>query len=200
MKYLNIGLISSLVITTASASGSSVINYNDYATVISSQPNYVTTPPREECFEKHEHNVTPSQNNSERSLAGPIIGGMVGGLLGNTVGKGSGKTAATAVGAMAGAIVGDRIANNSPSSSTPTKVVRCRTIPGETQISGYTLTVQYNGRTMTIVNSMDVPVGYLVPVSVNVSSTGGSAIPPQYTNVQQPIQNNTNLPRQTKVR
>lgn len=176
MKVISTGIISATILV-ASAHASN-INYSDYATVISSQPNYVTTSPREECTETYEQSTT-TQPSSERSLAGPIIGGIAGGLLGNTVGKGSGKTAATAVGAITGAIVGDRIGNSPSTTTAPVKVIRCRTIPGETYISGYTLTVQYNGKTMNVTSSSDVPAGYLVPVSVNVNVTGGSPIPPQ---------------------
>lgn len=83
-------------------------------------------------------------SNEGRSNTGAVIGGVAGGLLGSTVGGGNGKVAAAAVGAIVGAISGDRLDNRS---SNQGQVVQAACQGSTvTQVTGYLVTFEYQGR------------------------------------------------------
>ena len=93
MKKRNVALAALLVC----ASTAWAQQYEDYARVISSIPEYerVNTP-REECYSEYE----PQTRHGDRNYAGGIIGGITGGVIGAHVGKGNGAKAATAAKAV----------------------------------------------------------------------------------------------------
>src|SRR5687767_13115986 len=98
-------VILSILLTAASTAWAQ--QYEDYARVVSSVPEYQrVNSPREECYSEYE---SGTRRNPERGYAGGIIGGITGGVIGAQVGKGNGNKAATAAGAIAGAIIGDRV-------------------------------------------------------------------------------------------
>jgi len=123
--------------------------YDDYAQVLSTVPQYerVNTP-REQCYSEYE---PMARGHQERDFGGSIIGGVTGGLIGAQIGKGNGNRAATAVGAITGAIVGDRIQNqNRDSDDGMREVRRCRvTEHWENRLTGYQVTYEYAGRRYT---------------------------------------------------
>ena len=116
----------------------------DNALVISAQPIFVQSPPRQQCTNV----ITQShvvQNNGSNTT-GAIIGGTAGGLLGNTVGKGNGKNAATAVGAVTGALVGNSMGGNTGNSGSQQQQVCQLIYDNNPVIAGYDVVYEYNGK------------------------------------------------------
>lgn len=114
----------------------------DTARVIDVQ-DLITQIPQQQCSQ----NAPINNNQSGRSNGGSIIGGIAGALLGSQVGQGNGKVAAAAVGGIVGALSGDRLDNQNSgynqssygsSNSCVTRYV--------TQVTGYLVTFDYNGR------------------------------------------------------
>jgi uncharacterized protein YcfJ len=114
----------------------------DTARVIDVQ-DLITQIPQQQCSQ----NAPINNNQSGRSSGGSIIGGIAGALLGSQVGQGNGKVAAAAVGGIVGALSGDRLDNQNngynqssygSSNSCVTRYV--------TQVTGYLVTFDYNGR------------------------------------------------------
>lgn len=162
-----------LLMATPVAFAGNTINFNDYATVISSQPSYHTTEPREECTERYE---TPAQPQvKQNNTAGKLVGGLLGAAVGSKIGKGSGNKIATVVGGLAGYEAGGAYLGGNPNPE-PIRVRTCRTIPGESRISGYNLVVDFNGKTMNVTYPSPVNNGQTIPVNVSVSATGGAPV------------------------
>lgn len=161
MKQLTVSMVFMLTSSMVSAT-STTPSFEDYAVVTNTRPEYSVAPDREECIKVDQ---LPTHQSSSRDLTGPILGGLVGAVLGNTVGKGSGKKAAIGAGAITGAVVGDRW----PRSNTPTEVLKCRLVPGERMITGYSVTVQYNNRHIDMRYPENIAIGRRIPVSVNVT-------------------------------
>lgn len=114
----------------------------DTARVIDVQ-DLITQIPQQQCSQ----NAPINNNQGGRSSGGSIIGGIAGALLGSQVGQGNGKVAAAAVGGIVGALSGDRLDNQNSgynqssygsSNSCVTRYV--------TQVTGYLVTFDYNGR------------------------------------------------------
>ena len=116
----------------------------DHAFVVSAQPVFVQSAPRQVCS-----NVVTQgnyvQSNSNNTTAA-LIGGIAGGLLGNTVGKGNGKNAATAVGAVTGALVGNSIGNNQQYYGAQQQQVCQMVYDNNSVIVGYDVVYEYNGK------------------------------------------------------
>jgi uncharacterized protein YcfJ len=132
-----------LLLATFAASAAHAATFTDYAQVVSASPIYdqVVT-----------HNCTdvPVTETYQPTQAGNVIGavagGLLGGLAGHAMGGGSGKTVLTIGGAVGGALAGQALAD------TPTTQVRdhreCQDVV-HPQLSGYSVTYDYHGRTET---------------------------------------------------
>ncbi|MDA8094885.1 MAG: glycine zipper 2TM domain-containing protein [Betaproteobacteria bacterium] len=130
----------SVILAAVATSPARAADFETTARVLSATPRMETySVPHQECT-----TVAPTASNN-RSVAGSIIGGIAGALLGAQVGQGNGRVAAAAVGAGTGAIVGDRMQNGNgqPGQS-------CTTVyQQEQRPSGYMVTYQYHGQTVT---------------------------------------------------
>ena len=166
MKKRNVALAALLVC----ASTAWAQQYEDYARVISSIPEYerVNTP-REECYSEYE----PQSRHGDRNYAGGIIGGIAGGVIGAQVGKGNGAKAATAAGAIAGAIIGDRMQNHQRYDDyNEREIRRCRVTDNwEDRLTGYRVTYEYAGRRYTSLLAEDP--GRRLPVRVDLQPLVG---------------------------
>tara|TARA_Y100000389_G_C17420978_1_gene496707 strand:+ start:890 stop:1402 length:513 start_codon:yes stop_codon:yes gene_type:complete len=97
-----------------------------------------------------------------------LIGAVVGGVIGSKIGGGNGKRIATGVGVAIGAKVGDE-------QSKKDEIVgykehqQCETIyQNENYVSGYQVTYDYNGMTLTKTSKNRAVVGSRAPVNVSI--------------------------------
>ncbi|MES2354634.1 MAG: glycine zipper 2TM domain-containing protein [Pseudomonadota bacterium] len=146
--------------------------YEDYARVVSSVPEYErVNSPQQQCYSEYEH---APRRRAERDFGGSIIGGLTGGLAGAQIGQGNGNKAATAVGAIAGAIIGDRVQNQGRYEGNEEREVRrCQvTDHWENRLTGYRVTYDYAGRRYTAMLPEDP--GSRLLMRVNVEPAVGS--------------------------
>lgn len=137
-----------MICSAVGARAASGISFDDYATVVSVEPNIVQTNSRQRVCEDV---VVGSRKGN--SMTGTVIGGVAGGIIGNQVGGGNGKTAATAVGTLIGGMIGN---NMGSTDEQPVTQTRCNYVnqPASAQ-NGYLVTYSYQGRTGQVVSSRD---------------------------------------------
>ncbi len=100
--------------------------------------------------------------------SGSVIGGLAGALLGSQVGGGNGRIAASALGAVTGALTGDRMVQRSNVSQQNCRIVE----RPRRQITGYRVTVEWQGDTFEDVLSYDPSNGgstKAIPIQIRVS-------------------------------
>ena len=163
-----------LAVLLGASSAAWAQQYEDYARVTSSVPEYErVNSPTEQCYSEYE---PVARRNPEHDYAGTIIGGIAGGVIGAQVGRGNGNKAATAVGAIAGAIVGDRMQDHAQYADYEGREVRrCRvTDHWENRLTGYRVTYEYAGRPYAALLPEDPGRG--LRVRVNLEPVVGSGV------------------------
>lgn len=148
-----------ILLTAGAVVQAQAADYEDTARVVSVAPRMERyNIPRQECT------TDAPAATGDRSNSGAIIGGLAGAILGAQIGKGNGRVAGAAVGAGTGAIVGDRMQNGGAQ-----PVQRCRTVyDTQERPSGYLVTYDYHGQTLT--DFMPVEPGQSVRVRVHVQA------------------------------
>jgi len=109
---------------------SQAAQFEDWARVVSSQPQYEQGPRRQVC----------NGSSSNSPGVGTVIGAVAGGLIGSQVGRGNGRVAATAGGAVVGALSGNHNEN---------KDGNCYMEETGGRLIGYAVSYEYNGRVFT---------------------------------------------------
>lgn len=136
MKHSHILVASLLALSSASfAQG-----FTDYATVLSSEPQYIRTVQQGNCYTTNVQEVQQGQPNTGAA----IIGGLLGGVIGHQFGRGTGRDILTAGGAAVGAISGYEMGNQAQVVERP--VQHCEQVPVD-QINGYKIKYQYGSTT-----------------------------------------------------
>lgn len=158
--------VTTLLLITAFAANAG--SFEDYARVISVQERYSSTGQRRQVCN---NSGSSNQESSSNFGVGTAVGAVAGGLLGAQVGKGNGRTAAAAVGAVTGALVGNHVSSNN--NSNPSGSQNCYMTDGDTRISGYSVTYEYNGRSFTDVFPT-APRGDSIKVRVSLMATSGN--------------------------
>ena len=158
----------------ATSSAAWAQQYEDYARVVSSVPEYErVNSPREECYSEYE---SGARRSPDRNYAGTIIGGITGGIIGAQVGQGNGNKAATAAGAIVGAIVGDRVQNHARYDEDEGREVRRCDVTDhwENRLTGYRVTYEYAGRRYAALLPEDP--GRTLRMRVNVEPVVGGSL------------------------
>ncbi|MBC3871888.1 glycine zipper 2TM domain-containing protein [Undibacterium oligocarboniphilum] len=115
--------------------------FYDTARVVNVQPMYQQS--SSDCNIQQQS----SQTESSRNNTGGLLGGVAGALLGSQIGGGNGRIAAAALGGVVGALTGDRLDNRQDSqpSLQRTNYALCQN-NATSQLTGYLVTYEYNGR------------------------------------------------------
>ncbi|SMC16185.1 Uncharacterized conserved protein YcfJ, contains glycine zipper 2TM domain [Andreprevotia lacus DSM 23236] len=154
-----------LLLLAGVSAASQAQEFYDQARVLSStaQVERINTP-RKECWT--ESREVREQGNANGTV-GAVIGGVAGGVLGHQVGGGRGRDAATVAGAIAGTLLGNHLASDEPRYS-ERDVQRCRKVDAwEDRVTGYLVTYEYRGHTMT--TTLPQQPGATIPVRVDVT-------------------------------
>ena len=139
------------------------LQFHDIAKVVNVEPVFsMQNVPSQSC--RQVSVVVPSNDGT----TGTIIGGVAGGIIGNQVGAGVGKGMATAIGAVTGAVVGSKI-DKSMSQQSQVQTQCFTTYQTVSAPEGYNMTVDYNGRYLTVRTNHPAQIGSTLSVNVYVS-------------------------------
>lgn len=139
------------------------LQFHDVARVVNVEPIFsVQNVPSQSC--RQVSVVSPSSDGT----TGTVIGGVAGGIIGHQVGRGIGQGISTAIGAVTGAIVGGKI-DKSMSQQSQVQTQCFTTYQTVSAPEGYNMTVDYNGRYLTVRTNHPAQIGSTLNVNVYVS-------------------------------
>jgi uncharacterized protein YcfJ len=139
------------------------LQFHDIARVVNVEPVFsVQNIPSQSC--RQVSVIGPSSDGT----TGTVIGGVAGGILGHQVGGGVGQGIATAIGAVTGAIVGGKI-DKSMSQQSQVQTQCFNTYQTVSAPEGYNMTLDYNGRYLTVRTTRPAQIGSTLNVNVYVS-------------------------------
>jgi len=145
----------------------------DYARVVSVEPivERSRAVDREVCYDEPVDRYEPRYTSRHDNGGATVLGALIGGALGNTVGHGDGRKAATIAGAVIGGSIGHDASRRDYDRGgyvVHDYETRCHTetnYDGGREVTGYTVTYRYDGRTYT--TTLDHDPGARIRVNVD---------------------------------